>query len=293
MEVLPEPSVIHEDSSEKSTKKESSSDAATDNRIFEELKAAARNPLARGKAAGVAFEESIAEVFNRMGFEAKRIGGAGNTDVVIRWKNDDGEIITAVVDAKSKSGGTVSHGDVSDVAIETHKEKNGAEYVAIIGPGFSGDTLKNHARKKGFALITDIELIDIAKNSQMSGLSLAEISLLFRVPNGLVQLTELITNRQREQDIIALVVATFKQEQDAMESLSARDLYFLLRRTEISPSLEELIAVFEMLSKDEIGILTPIKKASAIENTTYALRGERHCVNRLRALASAIEKGMS
>lgn len=292
MEALPESSAIHEDSSEKNAEKESSYDEAADNKIFEELKIAARNPLARGKAAGVAFEESIAEVFNHMGFEAKRIGGAGNTDVVIRWKNDDGETITAVVDAKSKSGGTVSHGDVSDVAIETHKEKNGAEFVAIIGPSFSGDTLKNHARKKGFALITDIELIDIAKSSQRLGVSLAELSLLFKVPNGLVQLTELIITKQREQDIITLVVSTFKQEQDAMESLSARDLYFLLRRTEISPSLEELIATFEMLSKDEIGILIPIKKASAIENTTYALRGERYCVNRLRALASSIEKGL-
>lgn len=293
MEVILEPPTIHENSNKENTEKNFSPDATDDNKIFEGLKIAARDPMARGKASGVAFEESIAEVFNHMGFEAKRIGGAGNTDVVVRWKDSDGETITAVVDGKSKSSGTVSHGDVSDVAIETHKEKNGAEFVAIIGPGFGGDTLKNHARKKGFALITDIELIDIAKSSQMLGLSLAEISLLFRVPNGFTQLTELITNKQREQDIVFWVVSTFKQEQNAMESLSARDLYFLLRRTEISPSLEELIAAFEMLSKDEIGILIQIKKASEIENTTYVLRGEHHCVNRLRALANSIEKGLS
>ncbi len=292
MEVIPEYPAIHEDSSEENTEKEFSLNATADNKIFEELKIAAREPMARGKASGAAFEESIAEVFNHMGFEAKRIGGAGNTDVVVRWKDNDGETITAIVDGKSKSGGTVSHGDVSDVAIESHKEKNGAEFVAIVGPGFSGDTLKNHARKKGFALITDMELIDIAKSSRILGLSLAEISLLFKVPNGLAQLTELIANKQREQDIISLVVTTFKQEQDAMGSLSARDLYFLLRRTEISPSLEELIAAFEILSKDEIGILTQIKKASATENTTYVLRGERHCINRLRALANSIEKGL-
>ncbi len=293
MEVVPESSALYKDSNEKNAEKGFSPDAAADNKIFEELRIAARDPMARGEASGVAFEESIIGVFQYMGFEAKRIGGAGNTDVVVRWKDDDGETITAIVDGKSKSGGTVSHGDVSDVAIETHKEKNGAEFVAIIGPGFGGDTLKNHARKKGFALITDIELIDIAKNSEMLGLSLAEISLLFQVPNGLAQLYELITHKQREQDIISLVVSTFKQEQDAMESLSARDLYFLLRRTEISPSLEELIAAFEMLSKDEIGILIQIKKESAIENTTYALRGEHYCINRLRALASSIEKGLS
>ena len=261
--------------------------------IFESLKIAARDPMARGKASGIAFEESIAEIFNYMGFEAKRIGGAGNTDVIVRWKDSKGETITAIVDAKSKSNGSVTHSDVSDVAIETHKEKNFAEFVAIIGPGFGGDTLRNHSRKKGFALITDIELIDIARNSKKLGLSLEKIALLFKVPNGLEQLDELIASKQREQDIISLVISTFKQEQDAMESLSARDLYFLLRRTDISPSLKELISVFDLLSKEEIGILSQIKKASAIENTTYSLQGERHCINRLRALANAIEEGLS
>ena len=164
--------------------------------------------------------------------------------------------------------------------------------MAIIGPGFGGDTLKNHARKKGFALITDTELIEAAQESQMLGLSLSEIAALFKVPNGLAQLNELIATRKREHNIITLVVSTFKQEQDAMDSLSARDLYFLLRRTELSPSLEELINAFSTLSKEEIGILSQVKKASAAENITYAIQGEKHCVNKLRALADAIEKGL-
>ena len=264
-----------------------------DNQLFKRLSVAARDPMAESKSSGVAFEELIAEIFRCMGFEAKRIGGAGNTDVVVRWKDKDGKIITAIVDGKSKSSGTVTHTDVSDVAIETHKEKNNAEYVAIIGPGFGGDTIKNHARKKGFALLTDDELIDIAKNAQDLGLSLSEISTLFQVPNGLARLNEIIDTKKREQEILTLVVSTFQQEQDAMESLSARDLYFLLRRTDLSPSLEELIGAFEMLSKEEIGVLTQVKKASATENHTYAIRGEKNCVNRLRALATAIEKGLS
>ena len=261
-------------------------------KIFDELKAAARDPMARGKASGVAFEESIADVFSYMGFESKRIGGAGNTDVVVRWTDSHGELMIAIVDGKSKSSGTVTHGDVSDVAIETHKEKNGASLVAIVGPGFGGDTLKNHARKKGFALITDAELIDIANNARELGLSLDEISLLFKVPNGLSQLNELVAAKQREHDIITLVITTFKQERAEMENLSARDLYLLLRRTEISPSVEELITTFEILSKKEVGILAKTHNASADENATYTLRGERHCVNRLRALANAIEKGL-
>lgn len=261
--------------------------------LFDLLQAAARDPLAEGKASGVAFEETIASIFDYMGFDAKRIGGAGNTDVVVRWKDNDGQMITAIVDGKSKSNGTVTHSDISDVAIETHKEKNDADYVAIVGPGFSGDTIKNHARKKGFALITDSELIDIAQESNSLGLSLVEVATAFKVPNGLAQLNELIISRKREQEILTLVISTFRQEQDAMDSLSARDLYFLLRGTDLSPSLEELINAFVTLSKEEIGVLVLIKKASSMENNTYAIRGEKYCINRLRALAQAIENGIS
>ncbi len=263
------------------------------NALFDALCVAAKDPMAEGKASGVAFEENIAGVFRYMGFDASRIGGSGNTDVVVRWKDDEGKTITAIVDGKSKSSGTVTHSDISDVAIETHKEKNNAEYVAIVGPGFSGDTIKNHARKKGFSLITDTELVDIALQARALGLSLTEISLLFNVPNGLSQLNELLITRKRELEIITLVIATFEQEQDAMDSLSARDLYFLLRRTSISPSLEELINTFELLAKEEIGVLTQIKKASSTENTTYSIRKETQSVNRLRALATAIENGLS
>ena len=276
----------------KKDKNDSNEENEKVNTIFETLRVAARDPMAAGKASGVAFEEAIAEVFRYMGFDSKHIGGSGDTDVVIRWKDDEGKTVIAIVDGKSKTSGFVAHSDISDVALETHKEKNNADFVAIVGPGFSGDTIKNHARKKGFALVTDVELIDIAKNSKTLGLSLADIAHLFKVPNGLSQLDELITVRKRELDIITLVVKTFIKEQGAMDSLSARDLYFLLRSTNLSPSLEELLNTFDTLSKGELGILSKVKSASAAENITYSMTGGEHSVNRLRAMASAIENGL-
>lgn len=264
-----------------------------EDKLFDDLCTAAKDPMAAGKASGVAFEESIASLFRYMGFDAKRIGGPGDTDVIVRWKDNEGKTIVAIVDGKSKSSGTVAHSDISDVAIETHKEKNNADFVAIIAHGFSGDTIKSHARKKGFALVTDSELIDVAKNSKALGLSLVEISLLFKVPNGLSQLDELISTRKRDMEIVTLVISTFKEEQEAMDSLCARDLYFLLRKTNVSPSMEELVRVFEILSKEEIGVLSQVKGASSLENVTYSIGEGTQSVNRLRALATAIERGLS
>ena len=133
-------------------------------------------------------------------------------------------------------------------------------------------------------------LIDIAVNAKELGLSLCDIALLFKVPNGLAELAELIDSQKRNLDLVSLVIKTFKEEQSAMNSLSARDLYFLLRGTELSPSLEELINTFELLAMEDIGVLNVDKKASPVENTTYSMKNELQKVNRMRTLASAIEK---
>ena len=109
--------------------------------LVKRIQEASCNPGAEGKAFGVAFEETIAELFCYMGFFAERIGGSGDTDVVVKWKDDE-KTITAIVDAKSKSSGHVSHSDISEVAIDTHKDKNKSDYAAIVGADFSGDTIK-------------------------------------------------------------------------------------------------------------------------------------------------------
>lgn len=263
-----------------------------DDDVFERLSVAAIDPFAEGKASGVAFEEAIAKIFRYMGFEAKRIGGPGNTDVVVRWVDDEGKTVIGIVDAKSKSSGQVSHNDISDVAIDTHKEKNNADYVAIVGAGFSGDTIKNFAIKKKIALITDQELIDIAKKISELGLSLQESGLLFQSPDGLSRLEEVISVKQREQNLIKVIVSTFKKEQELLGSISARDMFLLLRMTDNSPSLEEILNVFDLLSTREIAVLEVNKKAPASENTTYTLKNAKAAVNRLKMITDAIEKGI-
>lgn len=250
------------------------------------------DPGAEGKGSGVAFEEAIADIFRFMGFKAERIGGSGDTDVVVKWKDEEDKYIVAIIDGKSKSGGQVSHGDISDVAIDAHKEKNNADYVAIVGPGFSGNTIQNHARKKGFSLITDGQLIEIASASKEIGLSLSEIALAFQVPNGLSQLEEIISTKKRELNIISEVISKFLREQELLDGLSPRDLFLLLRNSNESPSLDELIGAFETLAREEIGILRKVDGKNSPENVRYILKGAEKSINYLRALATAIEKGI-
>lgn len=253
---------------------------------------ASTDPSAEGKGAGVAFEEAIADIFSFMGFKAERIGGSGNTDVVVRWKDEENKYVVAIIDGKSKSSGHVSHNDISEIAIDTHKEKNNADYVAIVGAGFSGGTIRDHAKKKGFSLITAEQLIEIASASEALGLSLQEIALAFQMPNGLSQLEDIISTKKRELDIISKCISEFLSEQEFLDGLSPRDLFLLLRNSNESPSLDELIRVFEILGREEIGILHKVDGKSSSENARFVLSGSKKTINYLRALARAIEKGV-
>lgn len=165
-------------------------------------------------------------------------------------------------------------------------------YVAVIGPGFSGETIRNFALKKEYALITDKQLIEIANASEALGLSIQEISLMFKAPDGFSQLEEIISSKRRELDVISEIIRQFCNKQELLESLSPRDLFLLLINSSISPSLEELIRGFNTLSNNQIGILKKVNKNTIPENVQYILCDEKRTINRMRALANVIEKGM-
>ena len=92
--------------------------------------------------------------------------------------------------------------------------------------------------------------------------------------------------------MIKLIVSTFRKEQELLEGISARDMFLLLRMTDNSPSLEEILHVFSILSTEEINVLKVYKKAPAEENTTYTMKNAKATVNRLRTIADAIEEGI-
>lgn len=290
-ETLPMEEMTETDDLEETTQKttHNKKDSILD-KLSERLSIAAVTPDMDGKMRGLAFEEAIFDMFIYMGFKAEHIGGAGDTDIVLKWKENN-ETIVAIIDGKSRANGQVSHGDISDIALDTHKEMHNADYVAIIGAGFSGATIHNFAIKKEYALITDKQLIEIAHASKELGLGLPEVALMFKMPDGFSQLEEIISIR-RELEIISEIIRQFCIEKESVESLSPRDLFFLLKNTSLSPTLEELINGFNTLSNDQIGILKKLKKNSNFENVQYILRGEGEVVNRLRALAYAIEKGL-
>ncbi|MFR9774347.1 restriction endonuclease [Nocardia sp. SC052] len=260
--------------------------------IVESLMRTAVDPSADGGAPGAAFEGCIESAFKRMGFHAQRISGSGDTDILVQWYDKNGSLRTAIVDGKSTSSGRIVHNNVSDIAIATHKEKRSAEFVAIIGPAFSGDTIKNMAQKKQWALITADELGQVVTSSEALGLRPADLGILFEVPDGLSRLANLIDARQRELDILSLVISRLKVESETEEVVSARDISLIERGSQLAPNVDELLETFRLFDRLDSDIIRSIEVVQDPRYATYRIGDARPAARRLRALAAAIERGL-
>ncbi len=260
--------------------------------IVESLKRSAVAPGADGAAPGVAFEVYIESAFRHMGFRAQRISGSGDTDILVQWYDGNGSLRTAIVEGKSTSSGRVTHNNVSDVAIDTHKEKRSAEYVAVIGPAFSGDTIKNMAKRKQWALITADELGQVVSSAEALGLRPADVGMLFEVPDGLSRLAGLIDTRQRELDILSLVISRLKTESETEEAVSARDVSLIERGSPLAPNIDELLHTFGLFDRLDLDIVRSIEDVQDPRYATYRIGDARSAAKRLRAIAASIERGL-
>jgi hypothetical protein len=260
--------------------------------IAECLVRTSTDPSADGKAAGLAFETSIESAFRRMGFQAHGLGGSGDTDVLVQWYDDKGSLRTAIVDGKSTASGHVAHTSISAIAIHAHKDKHVAEFVAIVGPSFSGDTIRNAAEKEKWVLITAAELGEVLTSADSLGLRPAELGILFEVPDGLSKLADLIEARQRELDIMSLVIARLKDEKEIEEAVSPRDISMIERRSELAPNIEELLETFRFFARLDLDIVRLVDEGQEPRFVTYQIGDVRPAAKRLRALAAAIERGL-
>lgn len=261
--------------------------------IAEQLERTASDPSSDGRGSGVAFEMSIESAFKLLGFRAQRISGSGDTDVLVQWYDREQQLRTAVVDAKSTSSGQVAHTGVSDVAITAHKDKHAADFVAIVAPSFSGETIKEMAAKKSWALVTATELGEIVIATEALGLSTADVGALFETPDGLSRVAHLIDSRQRQMDMVALVVSRLRDEGENEEAVSPRDISLIERRSELAPSIDELIATFGLLIALDMDIARIVDANHDPKHETYQIGDIRSAANRLRALAAALELGLT
>jgi hypothetical protein len=107
--------------------------------IESELRKAARDSKNPGR-----LEAAVADAFSFLGFTAERVGGSGETDVLLTAPLGK-QRYRVVVDAKSTSQARVADSQIKWHAIKHHREKSGARYACIVGVGFAGGYLEQEA----------------------------------------------------------------------------------------------------------------------------------------------------
>lgn len=259
----------------------------------DELVTLSHSPNAQSLGSGKAFEFAVRDAFRTMGFHARTISGSGDTDVVVSWRDEAGTEEVAIVEVKSRSNGQVTHTDISDVALETHRNQNQANFAAVIGPTFAGETIKNMAAKRKWALVDAKRLGEIAEAAIELGMSPKTTGLLFKVPGGLEELDQAIEQRRRELAVVSFTVSQLVHEEaETGDAITARDISRDGRKSELRPTLDEVLDALSQLARTAPDAIREMHKHADLKFTTYALGDMRSAASRLRALANAIETSL-
>ncbi len=126
--------------------------------VKEEAPPAAKKPMSleeelilasRDSANPKNFELALEKFFTQLGFRCKRIGGSGETDVLVT------EPVRFIVDGKSTKSG--SKASINFTRIKRHMGKNNADFMVIVSVGFDPAVARD-AEIEGATLI-DIETL--------------------------------------------------------------------------------------------------------------------------------------
>jgi hypothetical protein len=131
--------------------------------------------IAAGKDGGAPakFEEQVATVFSRLGFDAEWIEGGGDTDVVIT------DPLHAVIEAKARSNGSLQ--SLNPTRIKNHRDERGAEHGIVAARGFQ-PAVADDIASEGLTAIPVETLTDILALREEYGIPPEEIADVLEQP---------------------------------------------------------------------------------------------------------------
>jgi hypothetical protein len=97
------------------------------------------------------FEDVLADVFQFLGFQVKKFGKTGNTDILVTALLGP-ESFSAVVDAKSRKDGRLQI--LEAYTLQEHREKHNAQYSVVVAQEFSLGKVIRQAEAANVTLMT-------------------------------------------------------------------------------------------------------------------------------------------
>lgn len=240
----------------------------------------------RNSETSIALEQAVDSAFRFLGFETKHIGGSGDTDVVAKYWSRPGEMFTIIIDAKAARSGNVSEGSVSFDTLREHRQKNLADSVVLVGPGFDGKRLRERARQNDVRLLTTEDLAKIVLQHATTPLSVAH----YKNIGDLGDSPDMTVDNSRELRAAKLallreVVALLAQERTQADqytngALTAREIHLMSRdHTSSKSSPADINGVLDLLSNpliDAIDVVDATKDRSATYFLTDSFESVAH-----------------
>lgn len=237
-----------------------------------------------------AFEDAVRDAFAFLGFAAERLGGSGQTDVLIDAHLGD-DSYRVVIDAKTTAKEAVGDGQIDWTTIDDHKTKHRADHAAIVGPAFRQGRVTERATDGRSVALIDIErLSDVLRQHAAAPLDLAAYRNLFRTDEGAEDVIEIGESLRRQLILAAEILRCTEEIERDQGGIEVGDYFWNLDAFAEQfdgerASREEIAAVCEMLSQPPLSLLRK-------DGLHFRSLGSRDTqISRLRLLADLIEAG--
>lgn len=246
------------------------SESTLDLQFFTELRLAAKDSSNFER-----LEKQVKVAFEKLGFEAQWLGGAGKTDVLIRAAGNSLTTYSVTVDAKSTMSGNVTDGLVDFDTLEEHRRKHKADFSAVVGGSFQNERLIKRAIEHNVVLIDIDTLETLIRNHMEVPIQVTSYKKLFETP-GIANVTCLEEEREkitRYGNLLHAVMDCLVAEREDEVTggiLQERDIYRSLRMNEsfsFAPNIDEISAMLQFLASPLIGCVEKSKEGYSAVGT--------------------------
>ncbi len=213
-------------------------------------------------------EKNVKVAFEKLGFEAQWLGGAGKTDVLVRAAGNSMTTYSVTIDAKSTLSGNVTDNLVDFDTLEEHRRKHKADFSAVVGGSFQNERLIKRAIEHNVLLIDIDALETLIRNHLEVPIQVTSYKKLFESP-GIVNVKCLEEEREKIKRYGKLLHAVMdclvaeREDEVTGGILQERDIYRSLRKNEsfsAAPNIDEISAMLQFLASPLIGCVEKSKE---------------------------------
>jgi len=214
------------------------------------------------------FEKALEKMFKFLGFECKRIGGPGETDVLIT------KPVRFIVDGKSTKG--ESKTAINFTRIKRHMSQNNAEFMIIISVGFDPAVCRD-AELEGATLIDINTLLDIIRLHRENVLSPYDYTEVFRKPgiideNKMVSLYEKAALRKLFVEKSVILIKNMDFSPRSLDEIKGRvDLFSEQKKTHVLDK-DEIERILVFLKHDLLDIVNQEDNRFSLNYTSHLAR---------------------